>query len=220
MGWFSCNILSCWAQLDSVFLWDSDLQIHISKNGLHLKLKQHQLWRTALQLSQDYWLSNEYLVITFELRLFCRLLPLSDQASLRSDTEKNNLVSPMHPLKFIIFHSTEGQTFYWSIMTAVDSIKCWCTNSGMTGQAGGFQNPEVCLQAFPSFLSPHSLPALLLAPSSTRSLTFIPCSFHLNRTETLAMQAIALIVIIDWWEHCSVFLSSRLSFMLSSSISK
>ena len=103
MGWFSCNILSCWAQLDSVFLWDSDLQIHISKNGLHLKLKQHQLWRTALQLSQDYWLSNEYLVITFELRLFCRLLPLSDQASLRSDTEKNNLVSPMHPLKFSNF---------------------------------------------------------------------------------------------------------------------
>ena len=114
----------------------------------------------------------------------------------------------MHPLKFIIFHSMEGQTFYWSIMTAVDSIKCWCTNSGMTGQVGGFQNPEVCLQAFPSFLSPHSLPALLLAPSSTRSLTFIPRSFHLNCTETLAMQAIALIVIIDWWEHCSVFLSS------------
>ena len=125
------------------------------------------------------------------------LLLLCDQASLRSDTEKNNLVSPMHPLKFIIFHSTEGQTFYWSIMTAVDSIKCRCTNSGMTGQVGGFQNPEECLQAFPSFLSPHSLPALLLAQSSTRSLTFIPRSFHLNRTDTLAMQAIALIVIID-----------------------
>ena len=159
-------------------------------------------------LSNNFWIATVL------------LLPLSDQASLRSDTEKNNLVSPMHPLKFIIFHSTEGQTFYWSIMTAIDSIKCWCTNSGMTGQVGGFQNPEVCLQAFPSFLSPHSLPALLLAPSSTRSLTFIPRSFHLNRTETLAMQAIALIVIIDWWEHCSVFLSSRLSFMLSSSISK
>ena len=157
----SCNILSCWAQLDSVLLWDSDLQIHISKNGLHLKLKQHQLWRTALQLSQDCWLSilsNNFWIATV------LLLPLSDQASLRSDTEKNNLVSPMHPLKFIIFHSTEGQTFYWSIMTAVDSIKCWCTNSGMTGQVGSFQNPEVCLQAFPSFLSPHSLPALLLAP--------------------------------------------------------
>ena len=219
MGWFSCNILSCWAQLDSVFLWDSDLQIHISKNGLHLKLKQHQLWRTALQLSQDCWLSKWILSNNFWIATVL-LLPLSDQASLHSDTEKNNLVSPMHPLKFIIFHSTEGQTFYWSIMTAVDSIKCWCTNSGMTGQVGGFQNPEVCLQAFPSFLSPHSLPALLLAPSSTRSLTFIPRSFHLNCTETLAMQAIALIVIIDWWEHCSVFLSSRLSFMLSSSISK
>ena len=50
------------------------------------------------------------------------------------------------------FRSTESQTFYWSIMTADDSIKCRCANSGMTGQVGGFQNPGVCLQAFPSFL--------------------------------------------------------------------
>ena len=42
-----------------------------------------------------------------------------------------------------------------------------CANSGMTGQVGGFQNPGVCLQAFPSFL-PHPLPALLLAPLFTR----------------------------------------------------
>ena len=46
----------------------------------------------------------------------------------------------------------EIQLFYWSIMTAVDSIKCRCAHSGMTGQVGGFQNPGVCLQAF-SFLS-------------------------------------------------------------------
>ena len=43
-------------------------------------------------------------------------------------------------------------------------------NSGMTGQVGDFQNPGVCLQAFPSFL-PHPLPALLLAPFFARSLT-------------------------------------------------
>ena len=48
-------------------------------------------------------------------------------------------------------------------MTADDSIKCQCANSGMTGQVGGFQNPWVCLQAFPSF-PPHPLPALLLVP--------------------------------------------------------
>ena len=52
------------------------------------------------------------------------------------------------------FRSNESQTFYWSIMTADDSIKCWCANSGMTDQVGGFQNPGVCQQAFPSFL-PH-----------------------------------------------------------------
>ena len=86
------------------------------------------------------------------------------------------------------FRSTESQTFYWSIMTADDSIKCRCANSGMTGQVGGFQNPGVCLQAFPSFL-PHPLPALLLTPFFARSLTLVPRSLLLNRTETLATQA-------------------------------
>ena len=86
------------------------------------------------------------------------------------------------------FRSTESQTFYRSIMTADDSIKCRCANSGMTGQVGGFQNPGVCLQAFPSFL-PHPLPALLLAPFFARSLTLVPRSLLLNRTETLAAQA-------------------------------
>ena len=86
------------------------------------------------------------------------------------------------------FRSTESQTFYWSIWTADDSIKCRCANSGMIGQVGGFQNPGVCLQAFPSFL-PHPLPALLLTPFFVRCLTLVPRSFLLNRTETLATQA-------------------------------
>ena len=41
---------------------------------------------------------------------------------------------------------------------------------------------------FPSFL-PHPLPALLLAPFFVRSLTLVPRSLLLNRTETLATQA-------------------------------
>ena len=75
-------------------------------------------------------------------------------------------------------------------MTAVDSIKCQCVNSGMTGQVGGFQNRGVCQQAFPSFF-PHPLPALLLAPIVARSMTIVPHSLLLvlNRTETLATQA-------------------------------
>ena len=73
-------------------------------------------------------------------------------------------------------------------MTADDSIKCRCANSGITGQVRGFQNPGVCLQEFPSFL-PHPLPALLLAPLFARSLTLVPRSLNLNRTETLATQA-------------------------------
>ena len=59
------------------------------------------------------------------------------------------------------FCSTESQTFYWSILIADDSVECRCVNSGITGQVSSFQNPGVCLQAFPSFL-PHLLPALLL----------------------------------------------------------
>ena len=82
----------------------------------------------------------------------------------------------------------EGQAFYWLIMTADDSIKCRCANSAMTGQVGNIQNPGVCLQAFPSFLS-HPFPVLLLAPFVAQSLTPIPRSLLLNRTETLATQA-------------------------------
>ena len=73
-------------------------------------------------------------------------------------------------------------------MTVVDSIKCRFANSGVTDQVGGFKNPGVCLQAFPSFL-PHPLPALLLASLFSRSLTLVRGSFLLNPTETLAMQA-------------------------------
>ena len=69
------------------------------------------------------------------------------------------------------------------LLVNYDSIKCQCANSGMTGQMGGFQNPEVCLRAFPSFL-PHPL-----VPLFTWSLTLVPHSLLLNRTETPATQA-------------------------------
>ena len=104
------------------------------------------------------------------------------------NTNKKNNFGFTHASSIVHFRSTEGQTFYWSIMTADDSIKCRCANSGMTGQVGGFQNPGVCLQAFPSFL-PHPLPGLLLAPFVARSLTPVLRSLLLNRTETLATQA-------------------------------
>ena len=43
-------------------------------------------------------------------------------------------------------------------------------------------------QRIPSFL-PHPLPALLLEPFFARSLTLVPRSLLLNRTETPATQA-------------------------------
>ena len=120
------------------------------------------------------------------------------------------------------FRSTESQTFYRSIMTADDSIKCPCANLGMTGQVqtssgpsgwfsksrgllpwvsevflacGGNRARKVSgtqgrgLSASVSFLSSPPLPALLLAPFFARSLTLVPRSLLLNRTETLATQA-------------------------------
>ena len=60
------------------------------------------------------------------------------------------------PGKFTSARKTEH--FIGLFMTAVDRIKCRYAHSGMTSGVGGFQNPGVCLQAFPSFL-PHPLPA-------------------------------------------------------------
>ena len=66
-------------------------------------------------------------------------------------------------------------------MTADDGMKSWCANSGMKGQVRGFQNPGVCLQAFPSFSSPLTLALFyLLYFSSGNSL--LP-----NPMETLAV---------------------------------
>ena len=53
------------------------------------------------------------------------------------------------------------------------------------GGGGGGGGGE---QRIPSFL-PHPLPALLLEPFFARSLTLVPRSLLLNRTETPATQA-------------------------------
>ena len=60
------------------------------------------------------------------------------------------------PGKFTSARKTEH--FIGLFITAVDRIKCRYAHSGMTSGVGGFQNPGVCPQAFPSFL-PHPLPA-------------------------------------------------------------
>ena len=75
------------------------------------------------------------------------------------------------------YYSTEGQTFYWSIMTADESIKCRCANSGMNRPSRRFSKSRG-LSAnvsfmFPSFL-PHPVPALLLAPVTYRNNQEMP----------------------------------------------
>ena len=82
------------------------------------------------------------------------------------------------PGKFTSAQKTKH--FIGVFMTAVDRIKCRYAHSGMTSGVGGFQNPAVCLQAFPSFL-PHPLPAY--------SRHFFTRSLPRNSTETLATLA-------------------------------
>ena len=62
----------------------------------------------------------------------------------------------------------------------------------------------------PSFL-PHPLPALLLAPFSARSLTLVPRSLLLNRTETLVTQAKPSIACITGGEDADRACPSRVS---------
>ena len=75
------------------------------------------------------------------------------------------------------------------LMTA-SNVGAWTVRHGQAKWAvfkiEGFM--VVYLQAFPPFL-PHPFPALLLTPFIARSLTLVPRSFLLNRTETLATQA-------------------------------
>ena len=78
-----------------------------------------------------------------------------------------------------------GQTFYWSIMTA-SNVRVHKLRRDRP--SGRFLNPSVCLLAFPFFL-PNPLPAILLVPFFAWSLTLVPHSLLLNRTETLAVQA-------------------------------
>ena len=117
------------------------------------------LSRRALTLYSLHWLFGFIEIST--------LMP-----STCTKIQKNNF-GFTHASSKVHFCFTEGQTFYWSIITADDSIKCQRANSSMTGKVGGFQNPRVCLQAFPSFL-PHPLPVLLLVPFSVR--VFDSCS--------------------------------------------
>ena len=118
------------------------------------------------------------------------LLRFHHQRPPRVPRYKKNYFGFTNAASKVHFRSTEGQTFYWSILTTDDSIKCRCANSDMTDQVSGFQNPGVCLQAFPSFL-PHPLPALLLAPFLARSSVLVPRSLLNSKPhETLATQAI------------------------------
>ena len=158
------------------------LQIHLS-GGLKLKLQNFIL--AVLPFRRIKKTNVQSLHWSFGFIDISTLTP-----STRSKIQKKNYFGFTNASSKVHFRSTEGQTFYSSIMTVDDSIKCRCANSGMTGQVGGFQNPGVCLQAFPSFL-PHPLPALLLVPLFSRSLTLVPRSFLLNRTEALAKQATA-----------------------------
>ena len=140
LGFNACHILTLQIQLSGSF----DLKL---QNFTLAVLPFRRIDNTNVQSLHS----------SFRLTEISTLTP-----STHTKIQKNNVVFT-HASSKVHFRSTEGQTFYCSILTADDSIKCRCANPGMTDQVGGFQNPGVCLQAFPSFL-PHPLPTLLLAP--------------------------------------------------------
>ena len=86
----------------------------------------------------------------------------------------------MRPLNFISAPQKAKHYFYWSILTADDSIKCRSANSSMTGQVGGFQNPGVFWSARDSFLSspppPRSLTCAIFCAVFNLLLFLILCS--------------------------------------------
>ena len=148
----------------------------------HFTTSNPTFWRFRAKTLKLHSPSRSFLLDGLRRQMYKACIDRSDSLRFHHYFGFQNASSKVH------FRSTKGRTFYWSIMTVDDSIKCWFANSGMTDQVGGFQNPGVCLQAFPSFL-PHPLPALLLAPFFARSLTLVPCSLLLNRTETLTTHA-------------------------------
>ena len=62
---------------------------------------------------------------------------------------------------------TESETFYRSIMTAVDSIKCRCANLGMTGQVQTSSGPSGWFSKSPGLLP--WVPEVFLACSGNRA---------------------------------------------------
>ena len=172
-------------------LWLSQncrLVLHANFTSYRVSFVCRYFYKSTLVVCAMVRTVSRFVQLSFDLHWsfgFIENLPLTP--STHSKIQKTKLLWFHTCASKVHFRSSEGQTFYCSIMIADDSIKCWCVNSCMTGQVSGFQNQGVCLQAFPSFL-PHPLPALLLAPFFPWSLTLVPRSLLLNCTETLATQ--------------------------------
>ena len=114
--------------------------------------------------------------------------------------KKINYFGFTHASSKVHFRSTEGQAFYWSIMTADDSINCRCANSGMTDQVGGCQESRG-LSASVSFLSFPPPPcsftcAIFSAAVDSRS------SFFAHRPHRNACYARYLFVFYPWQRLC------------------
>ena len=114
------------------------------------------------------------------------------------------------------------------IILLVNYDSCWqhqmSVRSGMTGQAGGFQNPGVCLQAFPSFLPRPSplfylrhfsrglwLSFLVLCSCTARKrllrrLHLLKCSFKSALNTKNIFATVALQTEQKRYYHCKIFM--------------
>ena len=147
---------------------------------------------------------------------FIEISPLPP--SMRSKIQKKNHFGFTNASSKVHFRSTEGQTFYWSIMTADDSIKCRCANSGMTGPSGWFSKSRG-LSASVSFLSssppPRSFTCVIFPTVFDSCSSFFAPKPHRNacyaayiRLDTFLFTWCIIMYATIWLPmkiHCSVY---------------
>ena len=146
----SCNV-SCWTQLVGVSFFGGIQML----NSLRWSFTDCSVRRNKKTNVQSlYWL--------FGLIDISILTPSTCYKKIQI---QENIFGFTYASSEVHFHSTESQTFYWSSMTADDSIKCRYANSGKTGKWAVFKIPGFVCKCFLRFCTPPP-------PSPPRSFTY------------------------------------------------
>ena len=123
------------------------------KAGLELNLQKTSFTLEVLPFRRIKKTNVQSLYWSFE---FIDISPLT--ASTRSKIQKKNYFGFTNAFSKVHFRSTEGQTFYWPMMTVDDSIKRRCANSAWQAKWVVFKiSGFVCKRFLLFFPTPSSL---------------------------------------------------------------